>query len=69
MLVEVDPPFIGQKFGLGGKDLETIVLAPRLEGYSLFPVSKWPCPVHCVRIVKGAPSESGFISEKSCKSF
>ena len=65
MLVHIDPPFIGQQFGLGSRDLELIILAPRLEGYSLFPISTWPCPVHCIRIVTGTPDEKGFISQKS----
>jgi hypothetical protein len=37
MLVQVDPPFIGQKFGLGGKDLETIVRRFGLRAIRSFP--------------------------------
>ena len=67
MLVQIDPPIVGQEFGLGAQDVNVLILAPRLEGYSLFPISNWPCPVHCVRIVQGNPSEGGFISGKCCE--
>src|SRR5262249_59946606 len=64
MLVRIDPPIFGQEFGLGAQDVNVLILAPRLEGYSLFPISNWPCPVHCVRLVQGNPSEGGLISGK-----
>jgi hypothetical protein len=46
LLVEIDPPLIGQRFGRGAEDIHVLVLATRHEGQSLFPVSEWPLYVH-----------------------
>jgi hypothetical protein len=46
LLVRVSPAIMGQQFGLGGQDIEVVVLAPRLEGYTVAPVTKWPTPVY-----------------------
>lgn len=51
LLVRVKPPIIGQRFGLGDRDLDEVVLATRHEGQSLFPVSEWPLYVHVARPV------------------
>jgi hypothetical protein len=65
MLVSIDPPIIGQQCGLGARDVDVIILASRLEGYSLFPISDWPCPVYCGRIIGDGPDQKGFIAAKS----
>lgn len=49
LLCAMDPPLIGQIFGLGGQDIHQVILAIRFEGDSLFPVSNWPCYVHVAR--------------------
>jgi hypothetical protein len=54
MLVEIDPPVIGQYYGLGGKDITNLILSARHEGFSLFPVKKWPCHVYIARILDDA---------------
>jgi hypothetical protein len=46
LLVEIDPPLIGQRFGRGAEDVNLLVLATRHAGQSLFPVSEWPLYVH-----------------------
>ena len=46
LLVSVNPPIIGQKFGLGGQDIYEVVLAARHRGCSLNPVAEWPTAVH-----------------------
>jgi len=51
LLVRIDPPIIGQPYGLGGKDIDMVILANRHSGTSLFPVSEWPLSVHVARIV------------------
>lgn len=51
MLVEVEPPIIGQKYGLGGKDITHLILSARHEGFSLFQVKEWPCHVYVARIL------------------
>jgi hypothetical protein len=51
LLVKVDPPIIGQRYGLGGIDIDRVVLATRHEGESLFPISSWPVFVHVARLL------------------
>jgi hypothetical protein len=46
MLVSIEPPLIGQQFGLGGHDVSRLIIAPRHRGVSLFPISEWPVHVH-----------------------
>lgn len=46
LIVSVDPPIIGQKFGLGGQNINEIVLAARHQGCSLNPITEWPTAVH-----------------------
>lgn len=43
--VRVSPPVIGQPFGLGGRDIEDLVLAPRYMGAVLSPPSEHPLAV------------------------
>ena len=49
VLAWVDPPVIGQPYGLGGKDLDLLLLASRHEGELLHPVSNFPCFVFICR--------------------
>jgi hypothetical protein len=51
MLVEIEPPVIGQNYGLGGEDISNLILSARHEGFSLFPVKEWPCHVYIARIL------------------
>lgn len=51
MLVEITPPIIGQKYGLGGRDISQVILATRHKGYTLFPVTEWPAFVYIIRIL------------------
>jgi hypothetical protein len=51
MLVEIDPPVLGQRYALGGDDISALILSSRLQGFTLFPVNEWPCPVYVARIV------------------
>lgn len=41
-LVQVDPPVIGQQFGYS-RDLDRLILTPRHEVGSIFPIAKFPC--------------------------
>ncbi len=45
----VDPPIIGQPFGLGGEDISDIIVSPRYEGDSLFPIQRYPVAIHIYR--------------------
>jgi hypothetical protein len=49
MIVQVDPVVIGQAFGLGGRDISQLIIAPRYKGDSLYPVSEWPLYVYVMR--------------------
>lgn len=49
LLVEISPPLIGQGFGLGGRDIDMVLLATRHKGASLFPINEWPIFVHVAR--------------------
>ena len=51
LLVRIDPPLIGQQFGLGDQDVDQVILATRHEGTTLFPVSEWPLYVHVARFL------------------
>jgi hypothetical protein len=46
LLIQVDPPIIGQPLGLGGDDVDKVIVAPRHIGVSLFPIVDWPVFVH-----------------------
>jgi hypothetical protein len=47
MLIQIEPPLIGQQFGLGDKDISQLIISARLQGDTLFPVSHWPFPESC----------------------
>lgn len=51
VLVEINPPVIGQPYGLGDKDLTTLILTPRWKG-THFEKSFYPMPVLIYRILK-----------------
>jgi hypothetical protein len=51
MLVDIDPPLPGQRFGLGGSDVTSLVISSRHRGQTLYPVSEWPSHVYVARIV------------------
>lgn len=51
MLVRVEPPVIGQNYGLGSEDISHLILTAKYEGVSLFPIKEWPCHVYVSRIL------------------
>lgn len=57
LLVRVEPPLLGQPYGLGGDDIVYLVIASRHPSVSLFPVSEWPAYVHVARILVSSPEE------------
>lgn len=50
MVCEIDPPIIGQPYGLGARDIDRVVFASRHDGTSLFPIEEWPAYVHVARL-------------------
>lgn len=55
LLIRIDPPLIGQKYGLGGRDIDNVIVATRHKGYTLFPVAEWPVYVHVARLLVDLP--------------
>ena len=49
LLIRIEPPLIGQKYGLGPRDIDLVLVAPRHQGGSLFPINEWPLYVHVAR--------------------
>jgi hypothetical protein len=49
LLIRIDPPLVGQWYGLGGRDIDKVIVATRLQGGSLFPILEWPVFVHVAR--------------------
>ncbi len=51
LLVKIDPPLLGQKYGLQGRDIDLVIVATRHQGSSLFPITEWPVYVHVARLL------------------
>lgn len=60
MLCEIDPPIVGQPYGLGGHELHGIVIASRHSGYSIFSIDDWPAYVH-VALLARSDSDTTFV--------
>jgi hypothetical protein len=54
MLIEINPALIGQSFGLADKNITQLIISTRLEGYTLYPITRWPVPVYVSRILDEA---------------
>ena len=50
-LAQVDPPFLGQHFGLGADLITDVVIATRLPGVSLFDEERIDVPIYVARIL------------------
>jgi hypothetical protein len=57
LLIRIDPPLVGQKYGLGGNDIDHVIVATRHKGDTLFPITKWPMYVHVARLLIDLPEE------------
>jgi len=51
MLIEIKPPLIGQAYGVGSQDITRLLICSRYQGFTLFPVTEWPCHVSIARIL------------------
>lgn len=63
MLVSIDPPVIGQEYGLGDQDITKLVISTRSQGETLFPISAWPCRVYISRILNEQAVENGLLKQ------
>lgn len=68
LLVKVEPPLIGQPYGLGGRDIDILLVATRHKGDSLFPVKEWPVFVHVARLLIENPDEREQIHDNEFES-
>jgi hypothetical protein len=44
MLISMEPPY-RQPTGIGYRDVHKLIIAARLKGHSLYPITSWPCHV------------------------
>lgn len=51
MLVEIDPPLSGQRYGFKGVDIDRLILSTTMSGETLFPIAKWPASVYVAIIL------------------
>ena len=68
LLIKIDPPLPGQKYGLGGHDLDRVLVATRHDGASLFPIKEWPVFVHVARLLSNIPQEHRPLREEDFES-
>jgi len=45
MLISMEPPY-RESQGIGYRDIYQLVIAARFKGYSLYPITEWPCHVY-----------------------
>jgi hypothetical protein len=50
LLMRIHPPLDGAGYGVEESSIERVVVAPRLKGSSLFPITKWPVHVYLMAI-------------------
>jgi len=62
MLIEIEPPLIGQDYGLGSRDILNLLISARHERVSLFPITEWPGHVHVSRILDETPMRTLFFT-------
>lgn len=49
MLCDISPIIIGQSYG--NQHIQQVIIANRLDGTSLFPISEWPMAVYVMRLL------------------
>jgi hypothetical protein len=64
MLVKIEPPIIGQRYGLGGKDISEVVIVSRHESESLLNIKDWPMSVHVARPLVDDLKKKNSLDEK-----
>jgi hypothetical protein len=63
VLVEIDPPVIGQPFGLGDQDISDLVLVPRQRGGAFAPLGDHPVAVLAYRILSPGGLAGGVVQD------
>ncbi|MBU0492490.1 MAG: hypothetical protein KKA73_20095 [Chloroflexi bacterium] len=57
--IRIEPPIVGQPYGLGEHNINDVILATRHAGTTLHPVSEWPMMVFVCRIINEQIRHSG----------
>lgn len=68
LLIKIDPPLPGQKYGSGSRDVDVVLLATRHEGASLFPINEWPLFVHVARLLIENPQRQSNLRDEDFES-
>ena len=68
LLIRIDPPLIGQKYGLGDRDINIVLVGGRYKEESLFPIKKWPVFVHVARLLVNNPQERSSLRDDEFES-
>lgn len=63
MLIEINPALIGQSFGFADKNITRLIVSARFEGYTLYPITRWPVPVYVCRILDDAMLATLFVKQ------
>jgi hypothetical protein len=63
MLIEIKPELIGQSFGFADKNITQLIISARFEGYTLYPITRWPVPVYITRILDDAILATRFFKQ------
>ena len=50
-LIKIEPELIGQNYGLGSRDIKSLILSARYENASIFQLKGWPVHVYVSRIL------------------
>jgi len=68
LLIRIEPPLPGQKYGLGNQDVNVVLVAPRHQGATLFPINEWPLFVHVARLLIDNPQEQDRLHDRDFES-
>jgi hypothetical protein len=68
LLVKIEPPLNGQKYDMGGRDIDLVLIATRQQNASLFPINEWPLYVHVARPLIDNPENRDVLRENDFES-
>jgi hypothetical protein len=63
MLIEINPALTGKSFGFADKNITELIISTRFEGYTLYPITRWPVPVYVSRILDDAIVATLFLKQ------
>ena len=68
MLCEIDPPLLGQAYGLSDQNLHNVVLASRHIEQSIFTINEWPAYVHVAKLKNAVNTDTFTITDNDIES-